>query len=50
VLLKTSLLSVKEIVGAVGAPERSHFARRFKKRFGMSMSDYKKAIPPNSDQ
>jgi len=41
-LLKTSVLSIKEVMAAVGYNSKGHFARHFKKRFGVTPSEYKK--------
>ena len=41
-LLATSLLSIKEIMGAVSYNSKGHFARHFKKRFGVTPSEYKR--------
>jgi len=40
-LLATSLLSIKEIMGAVSYNSKGHFARHFKKRFGVTPSEYR---------
>ena len=41
-LLRTSFLSVKEVMASVGYNSKGHFARHFKKRFGVTPSEYKK--------
>jgi len=41
-LLETSLLSVKQIMAAVGYNSKANFSRRFKKRFGVTPSAYRK--------
>jgi len=41
-LLKTTFLSVKEVMAAVGYNSKGHFAKDFKKRFGVTPSEYKK--------
>ncbi len=40
-LLKSSSLSVKEVMASVGYNSKSHFAKHFKRRFGISPSEYK---------
>ena len=41
-LLATSLLSVKQIMGEVGYNTKNHFARHFRKSFGVAPSEYRK--------
>lgn len=41
-LLKSSFLSVKQVMAAVGYNSKGHFAKHFKRRFGISPSEYKK--------
>lgn len=43
-LLKTTSLSVKEIRARVGMQDRSHFARQFKKTYGVTPSQYRRAV------
>jgi AraC family transcriptional regulator len=43
-LIATSLLSVKEIMGAVGYNSKSHFVRHFKRSFRVTPSEYRKNI------
>lgn len=43
VLLESTLLSVKEIMAAVGRSDLSHFVREFKSKFGKTPSQYRKA-------
>jgi transcriptional regulator GlxA family with amidase domain len=43
-LLQTTSLSVKEIRVRVGMQDRSHFARQFKKTYGMTPSQSRRAI------
>lgn len=40
-LLETTFLSVKEVMLRVGAKDKSHFIRDFKKAFGLSPSQYR---------
>ena len=42
-LLRTTLLSVKEIMNRVGISNESHFVREFKKAHGLSPSKYRSA-------
>jgi two-component system, response regulator YesN len=41
-LLKTRFLSVKEVMAAVGYNSKGHFAKHFKRRFGITPSEYRK--------
>jgi len=41
-LLKSSFLSVKEVMAAVGYNSKGHFTRHFKKRFSVTPSEYRK--------
>jgi transcriptional regulator GlxA family with amidase domain len=43
-LLATSLLSVKEIMGAAGYNSKSHFVRHFKRSFRLTPSEYRKNV------
>ena len=43
VLLESTLLSIKEIMIAVGLSDLSHFVREFKSNFGMTPSQYRRA-------
>lgn len=40
-LLETTFLNVKEVMLKVGARDKSHFIRDFKKAFGLSPSQYR---------
>ena len=40
-LLRTTFLSVKEIVGRVGLSDESHFVRDFKRSYGLTPSEYR---------
>jgi AraC family transcriptional regulator of arabinose operon len=40
-LLETTFLNVKEVMLKVGAKDKSHFIRDFKKAFGLSPSQYR---------
>src|SRR5688500_7382869 len=42
-LLQTSLLTVKQIMSGVGVEDKSHFAREFKKAYGLTPSAYRAA-------
>ena len=42
-LLQTSLLTVKQIMNGVGVEDKSHFAREFKKAYGLSPTAYRAA-------
>jgi len=41
ILLTTTFLSVKEIVGRVGLTDESHFVRDFKRFYGVTPSEYR---------
>jgi AraC-like DNA-binding protein len=41
-LLETSLLSIKEVMAAVGYDSKSHFAHLFRRGFGVSPSEYRR--------
>jgi AraC-like DNA-binding protein len=41
-LLKTSFLSVKEVMAAVGYNSKGHFSKHFKRRFGVTPSEYRR--------
>lgn len=43
-LLRTTSLPVKEVRVRVGMSDRSHFARQFKKTFGVTPYQYRKSI------
>lgn len=40
-LLQTSLLTVKQIMNGVGFEDKSHFAREFKKAYGLTPTAYR---------
>lgn len=40
-LLQTTFLNIKEVMLKVGVKDESHFVRDFKKRFGLSPSQYR---------
>jgi AraC family transcriptional regulator of arabinose operon len=42
-LLQTSLLTVKQIMNGVGFEDKSHFAREFKKAYGLTPTAYRAA-------
>jgi AraC-like DNA-binding protein len=46
-LLETSLLSIKEVMAAVGYDSKGHFARHFRRWFGVSPSEYRRNDPPS---
>lgn len=43
-LLRTSFLSIKEVMAAVGWNDPSHFSRAFKRRFGISPQAMRRAL------
>jgi transcriptional regulator GlxA family with amidase domain len=43
-LLKTTSLSIKEIRARVGMQDRSHFARQFKKTYGVTPFQYRSSV------
>jgi AraC family transcriptional regulator, arabinose operon regulatory protein len=43
VLLRTTFLSVKEIVSEIGMGSSSHFVREFKKTYGSSPTEFRRA-------
>jgi len=43
-LLRTTFLSVKEIVKQVGLSSNSHFVSDFRKRYGLTPTVYRKAL------
>src|SRR6185369_3132259 len=45
-LLTSTFLSVKEIVRRVGCTDESHFVRDFKRRYGMTPSEYRNRSLP----
>jgi len=45
-LLRTSLLSIKEIISQTGLPSSSHFVRDFKNAYGLSPGDYRNVYGP----
>lgn len=52
-LLETTFLSVKEIMVQVGASDKSHFGRNFKKAFGLTPVQYRgryRSAPQMRDQ
>jgi AraC-like DNA-binding protein len=46
-LLETSLLSIKEVMAAVGYDSKGHFASHFRRWFGVSPSEYRRNYPPS---
>jgi AraC family transcriptional regulator, arabinose operon regulatory protein len=42
VLLENTFLSIKEIMAAVGVNDKSHFAKDFKRLFGIGPSEYRR--------
>lgn len=48
-LLRTTFLSVKEIMGAAGWNDPSHFCREFKRRFGVSPRAARQERRQNAD-
>lgn len=43
-LLRTTFLSIKEVLSEAGVSSMSHFVQYFKKRYGMSPSVYRKHL------
>ena len=43
-LLRTTFLTIKEIINQVGLASQGHFLRDFKKAYGMSPTEYRKAV------
>jgi transcriptional regulator GlxA family with amidase domain len=43
-LLETTFMSIKEIVVAIGATDRSHFVRDFKKQYNMTPTQYRRSL------
>ncbi|MGB9178471.1 MAG: AraC family transcriptional regulator [Pyrinomonadaceae bacterium] len=43
-LLETTFLSVKEIVSKVGIGDQSHFAKDFKKAYGLTPTQYRASV------
>lgn len=43
-LLETTFMSIKEIVAVTGANDGSHFVRDFKKQYGMTPTQYRRAL------
>lgn len=43
-LLETTFLSVKEIVSKVGLGDQSHFAKDFKKAYGLTPTEYRASV------
>lgn len=41
-MLRTTNLSVKEIMAAVGINDKSHFAKDFKRMYGLSPAEYRR--------
>jgi transcriptional regulator GlxA family with amidase domain len=41
-LLESSFLSIKEIMGSVGISDKSHFAKDFKRTYGLSPAEYRR--------
>jgi AraC-like DNA-binding protein len=42
-LLRTTFLSVKEIMNRVGIPNQSYFSREFKKMYGLAPNEYRRS-------
>jgi transcriptional regulator GlxA family with amidase domain len=49
-MVKTSLLSVKQIMASTGITDRSHFDREFKKAYGLTPVQYRAAHPLEGSQ
>jgi YesN/AraC family two-component response regulator len=47
-LLKTTFLSVKEIIRSVGVNDQSHFIREFKKSYGLTPAQYRMSLATNN--
>jgi AraC-like DNA-binding protein len=43
-LLENSFKQVKVIAAAVGLPDRSHFTRDFKEKYGCTPSEYRRKV------
>ncbi|HEX6284681.1 MAG TPA: AraC family transcriptional regulator [Pyrinomonadaceae bacterium] len=50
VLLRTTFLSVKEVVSRVGFTDESHFVRDFKRMFGVTPSEYRNGALPDNER
>jgi transcriptional regulator GlxA family with amidase domain len=45
-LLATTSLSIKEVMSKVGLRDQSHFAKDFKRKFGLTPSGYRDSVAP----
>jgi transcriptional regulator GlxA family with amidase domain len=43
-LLETTFLSVKQVMFQVGIDDKSHFARIFRKKYGLSPAEYRRRV------
>ena len=43
-LLRTTFLSIKEVMSEAGLPSRSHFVQYFKRKYGLTPTAYRKRL------